>query len=391
MRLRLSLLLLCLALTACAPQRYYNIPGTNSVGSLGEPYTEFRGVAASSPADIWAVGVTHAPALDLPAIQHWDGKAWSSVAVAPNGGRPDVVNAVSTVGPRNAWAVGYSAGKEGHQEDVLIEHWDGRTWSVVSAPNPSQGWNELDDVLALSATNVWAVGYAKDELPAVFKGNTKLPPSRPTPARVLVEHWDGKSWSMVDAPSPGTNWNQLASVAGGGPKDIWAVGWQQDDGPQRALVERWDGRAWSVMTSVPHALQLRAVASISGTCSWVAGAMDRPGIVERWDGSAWISIPAPALTESAELWGMSAMTCDDVWLAGDLVGGKGQPLLERWDGASWTSITSPGGVSAGRLSAVLSLSAHDVWIFGTRQAAQPLTLIEHWDGSAWTVIPAPAA
>jgi hypothetical protein len=364
------------ALTACTPGPqsviYSSRSGTSSVGSLGEAYTEFRGLAASEHDDVWGVGIDHMPNGDKPRIEHWNGLRWNDIPAAPNGGRPDAFNSVATASALDVWAVGYSAGVAGLEEATLIEHWNGRAWMVVASPNPGTVWNQLDSVVALSANDVWAVGYYKHYS---------------TPARVLVEHWDGKNWSVVDAPNPGSGWNELASLSAVSASDLWGVGWIQDDGPRQPLVEHWNGVAWTRITINARSVQeLRAVAAVSPTEVWASGPMGGAQEFERWDGTRWKSIPGPTPGQGVEIWGISASASDDAWVAGGGIGRGYQPLLEHWDGTSWKTVSAPGGIAAGRLTGVLSLSKNDAWIVGTRQANQPLTLIEHWDGSTWSVV-----
>ena len=65
----------------------------------------------------------------------------------------------------DAWAVG--AANVGGVYQTLIEHWNGRAWSVVPSPNPSATQQGLDSVSVLSARDAWAVGnfYAGGEVP----------------------------------------------------------------------------------------------------------------------------------------------------------------------------------------------------------------------------------
>ena len=367
-------------LAACSlaqqPTIYSSSSGPNSVGSLGEPYTEFRGLAASSATDVWAVGIYHTSSGDKSRIEHWNGVQWSDVPAAHNGGIPDKFNSVAVTGPLDAWAVGSSAGAGSLQEAALIQHWNGRAWVVVAAPNPGLLWNVLDSVVALSTNDVWAVGYYKDDA---------------APARVLAEHWDGTAWKVANAPSPGSGWNELADLSASSPTDIWAVGWTQDNGPRRSLVEHWNGVRWTqVSTNVRSVQELRAVAAVSPKVAWAAGPMGGPQVFERWDGTNWNPITVPMPSQGVEIWGISASTADDAWVVGGMIGRGYRPLLEHWDGTEWRLITAPGGIPAGRLTGVLSLSSKDVWIVGTRQASQPLTLIEHWDGSTWSLLQSPA-
>jgi hypothetical protein len=213
------------------------------------------------------------------------------------------------------------------------------------------------------------------------------------PQLVLVEHWDGKTWGVVNAPSPGSGWNELADLSATSRADIWAVGWTQDEGPRRSLIEHWNGSTWTqVSIDVRSVQELRAVAAVSAHDAWAIGPMGGPQVFEHWNGETWEPITVAGLSPSdgVEIWGISASSARDAWVAGGIIGRGYRPLLEPWDGTNWKVIAAPGGISAGRFTGVLCLSSKDVWIVGTRQATQPLTLIEHWDGSTWSLVPSPA-
>ena len=38
--------------------------------------------------------------------------------------------------------------------------WDGTSWSVLSSPDPDSGWNTLNGVSCVAASDCFAVGYA---------------------------------------------------------------------------------------------------------------------------------------------------------------------------------------------------------------------------------------
>jgi hypothetical protein len=356
---------------------FFTIGGSGGHGSLSQAYSDIRSLAGRSSTDIWAVGIHRGPGPDESWIEHWDGVAWTRMPADLAGGHPDRLNGVAVTGASDAWSVGYSAGVDGLEERALIEHWDGRRWSAVrSIPNPGIKWNELDGVAALAPNDVWAVGY--------YMHST-------SPARVLIEHWNGSEWKLISAPSPGTNWNQLTAVSASGSNDVWAVGWQQSDGPQTPLIEHWDGRQWTVVPASAGARgQLQAVRAISPGLAWAVGSpeMDGSQRVLRWDGAKWSVMPAPPRTQQVELWGISAASPADVWLVGDRSFRNYGIVLEHWDGVAWTIVDAPGHVGIGQLSAVLTVSSNDVWIAGTQYGGQPLTLREHWDGLKWIVVEA---
>src|SRR4029079_2541137 len=103
----------------------------------------------------------------------------------------------SAVSANDVWAVGYYI--SGGVARTLTEHWDGKTWAVVSSPNSTNDDSFLEGVAAISANNVWAVGGY---------GLSTDARSR----RSLIEHWDGVQWSIVPGLNPGAGNNYLFGV-----------------------------------------------------------------------------------------------------------------------------------------------------------------------------------
>ncbi len=80
------------------------------------------------------------------------------------------------------------------------------------------GTNELQDGVALSPTDVWAVGW----------GDTLA----------LSEHWDGSNWTVVSPVSPGNHSNYLEGVAAVSTTELWGVGYYLGPGSQ-TLIEHY--------------------------------------------------------------------------------------------------------------------------------------------------------
>jgi len=111
---------------------------------------------------------------------------------------------VVAVSSTDAWAVGYADNGAGGTAAVAM-HWNGRSWSVASAP----GLASLNAVTALGATDIWATGTGSDGLP-------------------YVTNWRGTGWTMTAAPRgalPSTSYSGLAQVA---PSTVSAVGGTTD-------------------------------------------------------------------------------------------------------------------------------------------------------------------
>src|SRR5262249_31211646 len=122
------------------------------------------GVSASSGTDVWAVGETDflggAGPNPAPEALHFDGRTWTRATVPAPLKTPvgSGLLSVSAVAPNNVWAVGFgSTGKDPRiKSTVLLEHFDGASWSIVASPVPAGA--SLSGIAAVSADDIWAVG-----------------------------------------------------------------------------------------------------------------------------------------------------------------------------------------------------------------------------------------
>ncbi|HJT55480.1 MAG TPA: hypothetical protein VJ761_03215, partial [Ktedonobacteraceae bacterium] len=236
--------------------------------------SDLSSIASASANDIWAVGYTldHKSNAAKTLIEHWDGNRWSIVS-SPNGSLAEnILYNVAIVSANDIWAIGYSS-NSGYYDSgnlILIEHWNGQQWSVVSSPNLA-GANEqiLSGLSAISSNNIWAVGFSTS---ANDPGETKT----------FIEHWNGSQWSIVNSPNPGIGGNQLNDVVARSANDVWAVGYSPRSrypGQEAlALVEHWNGKQWSVVKKTDFGADsniLYAIAQIphSGEL-WVVGTVE---------------------------------------------------------------------------------------------------------------------
>jgi hypothetical protein len=181
-------------------------------------------VSGTSATDIWAVGqLGRHPSTE---ILHFDGQIWSVVA-SPSPAFDSVLSGVTALAPNNAWAVGET---NVGPIQTLVEHWDGTSWTVVASPNPNgtstNGNNVLTSIAAVSATDIWAVGYTTDPTTGL--------------QRTLTEPWDGKSWSVITSLNVNsTDSNTLAGVTALGDGTVVAVGTAYDgSGGNNGLILR---------------------------------------------------------------------------------------------------------------------------------------------------------
>jgi hypothetical protein len=261
------------------------------------------------------------------------------------------------------------------------------SWRIVSSPNVGNGNNYLLGVDALSASDVWAVGYYRD---------TTL-----NADRNLILHWDGSSWSVVTSPNVGNSHNGLAAVSAVSANDVWAVGNYAGSGGSRVtLTLHWDGSSWSVVSS-PNVTNigenyLNGVGALSANDVWAVGYYFDPfpgqigTLVEHWNGSNWSIVSSPNPSPFSILYGVSALSASDVWAVGYYASGSDHTLTLHWDGSSWSVVSSPNvGNGNNYLLGVDALSASDVWAVGYYRDLPTntnRTLTLHWDGSSWSVV-----
>jgi len=320
--------------------------------------------------------------------------AWRTVRSAdPHPILYDRFNSIAAVSRREAWAVGdYFTGRKGGRHGAFIQHWNGRRWRLVHAAIPPGA--SLESVSASGARDVWAVGMRRN-------------------LSQLIEHRERERWHVMPAPRPG---GILHAVAARTPRDVWAVGTRKRGPGFETLIEHWNGKKWTVVTSPSPPVArgqrryaiLEAVAAISPSDVWAAGnsiigvpATASRTLIEHWNGRRWTIVSSPNVTSSGLtndfLFSVSGGRRDDVWAVGSWgdylaggFGGKGDHALAlHWDGRRWSLSATPALRQRSLLSGVTAV-AGPAWAVGER-GLQPdqHTLIERFDGKRWSTASGP--
>lgn len=344
-------------------------PNVTSATSVSN---ELLGVAAISENHVWAVGWSQDPQgppyVQRTLIQHFNGSTWNIVP-SPNPSKDiqSVLYSVSGKTPNDVWAVG-SSNNGSAPTRTLIQHWNGIQWTIVPSPSPDSQLNELRSVTALSADNVWAVGY---------RGGTQ----NETPLETLILHWDGTRWRQLPSPNVPVGANQLSGITAISANDIWAVG----SAGGAPLTIHWDGNAWSVVpTGVSGGLITERFTAVSGSVGgdvWVVGqgkgffTNQTFATIRHWDGARWTQKVCYAASASnppegyegggpdAYFTGVAAAASNNVWAVG--VRGSG-PMILHWDGQAWTTITHPRAFpNAASLRGVATSGEGSAWSVGS--------------------------
>lgn len=245
-------------------------------------WSRLRAVDAVATDDVWAVGSHLCNQREVPFAVHWDGTHWSKT-LFPSGS-PDefTLNGVDARAADDVWAVGNGAGSS------RAFHWDGQGW-IPASRGLKDRWY-LEDVAAIAPDQIWAVGRA-------YQGSL---------ASTLVVQWDGTRWVRLTSADSVDPDNQLYGIDVVTPDDVWAVG--TSGGPsavlQRSLVQHWDGRQWTVVPSPSPGREHNVLFDVSADGAgdaWAVGARSRDPVwwfegaqlFLHWNGLEWAWVRKP--------------------------------------------------------------------------------------------------
>jgi hypothetical protein len=216
---------------------------------------------------------------------------------------------------------------------TLLEHWNGKVWQLVTSPDGLAGGdNSLNGLAAISANNVWAVGYSQ----AVNSH-----------ANALILRWNGQKWSPMNLPAAFQSM-MLHTIAAVSADNVWVFGDNETDTnglPTASLAAHWNGQTWNtfpLLQGSPDVLNLNVVHALSASDIWGLAQESNPSEGDNqilttrllhWNGQHWnpVNIP-PAHNNLASL---TASGPKDIWLVGSASGNM--PLIEHWNGQSWQS------------------------------------------------------
>jgi hypothetical protein len=151
---------------------------------------------------------------------------------------------------------------------MLFLHWDGAAWKETARPSPER-IVRLDGVVVTGSASVWAAGFAWD-----------------SQGPIVVAHWDGSSWSLVQTPDI-TNFRGTRgplAITALSDDDVWVVGsiFSQDTSilEERLLILHWNGSAWNKLPVDSPAKNLIAngISTAARGSVWIVGSRYDPDL-----------------------------------------------------------------------------------------------------------------
>ncbi len=332
--------------------------------SLGSQDNILAGVSAASASDAWAVGafVPTAGSVLNTLAEHFDGTRWTAFPLPNVGVQENTLMAVSMPTTGKAWAAGYFVNGK-FQQQTLIEHFDGTVWSVVSSPSPGVRQNILYGIAAITDTDVWAVGAQQD-------ANGLW--------HALTEHWNGTAWSVVNAVDAGSNGNQLYAVKALASNNVYAVGQQAGAGfPNQALVEHWDGKSWSVVTPPADASASALPLGVTATGSSLTFVGEQESDTAPY--TTYVTAGAPSSlsiqstpnqgTGENDLFAVTTATDGSTWAVGwdiNTASGNHDPLVLQGVNGVFSLVPVPNPVNGGDggFAAITTIPGGGMWAVG---------------------------
>jgi hypothetical protein len=287
-------------------------------------------LSAAGPSSAWAVGDC--------GLLGWNGRAWRLVSFPMPAAalQPQPVDVVD-VSPADAWLLGATYDVKQNAGGGFVDHWNGRRWQRVTLPaSLGLGGNfGLDAIDARGPADVWIAGTAV------------VGPSSSLRTKIILLHWNGRSWRRLPQPGSGLGWyNVVDAVRILSPGDAWVVGWDKlgpDQDQQRLpLALHWDGRRWTTTRMPAGRGELYSAARDDGQLLAVGDTFspDQTSFgldILRWTGRAWVHAAVPAAGPGS-LAGVAAVPGGGVWVTGSTGDNTGEtgdtpirPLIARRD------------------------------------------------------------
>jgi hypothetical protein len=212
-----------------------------TITTIAQDFTVEHAVALS-PSNVWAVDGGKG-------VAHWNGRTWIGSAI------PATADAIGAVSAKSLWA----AGSNGRQPAVM--HRTGSSWKLLKIPTfkvpDPNAYPELDDLVAFSDKNVWAVGGYIWPCGQDYDSQCSRP---------LTLHWNGHTWSRTEAAQAENGYMNATPDGNGG---LWLLEGRWDP----TLIHEVKGRLTAVPAPRPtgHDVIINDIAN-KGRTIWAGGA-----------------------------------------------------------------------------------------------------------------------
>ncbi|HEV8063858.1 MAG TPA: hypothetical protein VGP46_03455, partial [Acidimicrobiales bacterium] len=249
-----------------------------------------------------------------------------------------------------SWCVAVGNTSTNTVEGPLAEVWNGKSWSVMTLPQPSASGAVFYSVSCLKAPAPSPSPYC------MAAGNDYLADGDERPT---AEVWNGTKWSVVTPITPATaylTWFQSVNCTDR--QFCMAVGQTRYGHTQKMLAELWNGSKWEQEAVAPikntYDTSLTSVSCLSDSFCNAVGAYSADGTdgegaaEEIWNGKTWAlaGYDDPNAAVGIQLWGIACAAVNYCVAAGYYWDSNSEnavdhPDLESWNGVTWTVLQKP--------------------------------------------------
>ena len=279
-------------------------------------------------------------------VFHFDGAEFAEVLLPSFS-----AEAIDMISQEEGWAVGGDYGS-GEAMGAVWRYSSGQWQREADADTP------LTDIYMMSTSEGWAVGQGGTVLyfngtQWIDRSDYVLPQSAASSRPGYVSdvdlisqsdgwaisdgkllHFDGVTWSPVTPAANGVQLEWLTTLDMLTSNDGWAFG---RDGANDFYPLHYDGNAWSLVhTGAGFDGTVRDLDMQSSNLGWAVGTtpFSSDPAAMRYDGSSWQSVSFPSSMNGSDLWGVSVVAADDVWV----VGGRS---IHHFNGQEWRDSPVP--------------------------------------------------
>jgi hypothetical protein len=296
---------------------------------------------------------------------------WRVVATVAPHNEEVQLNAVTALGPHDAWAVGPTGTSTGN----LVEHWNGTSWQQVAVPATvlARVGAPLGSVSATTTHNVWAFNFNGYWL-----------------------RYNGSAWTSGRVPGlPGGQAGlEIADGIATGIQAAWVFGIDNTSNGVVSYAARFNGRSWQAMALPGPVNQYDSydASAVSANDIWViAGGgpgHGTPNGLLQWNGTRWHTVALPSfLASKTHLLSVLALPGGDVWVAGAIPesGALANGVTALWNGHTWVIDKLPADPAApdDEIGDLVDDGSGGVWAMGfnSSQCAGPMW---HYSSGTWT-------
>ena len=309
-------------------------------------------MSCASAASCVAVGdATTLTSASAATAQHWNANAWSGAETPDPNANERTLYAVSCPAANSCFAVG-SELTAARVHQMLIEHWDGASWSVMTTPKlPHTEYSTLHGVSCVSTTRCYAAGAG------------------PNP-NGLVLKWDGTSWNTMKPPTRRASLptrdlrrNLLRRRI-----ELLAVGHRGQLNVATPVLERLVGTEWSFANGPSidgtGGKYLTGISCATTTSCLAVGYVDQyrelgRTVALQLVGSTWSKLTSPNVAGfSSRLLGVSCPTATRCVAVG-AIGPNNTPtraIITTWQSGSSMRLTPSPNIAGSMSSALVSVS-----------------------------------